>query len=366
MLRYQIKPYRIDELTDSVIVYAALSNNKKFNDAKNTAKFCVEMQTLGDDCEFSFILTIYAGYNYELECGYAKYYIAGHLYNNNTWYYKQIKCIENCMTSSVPFGFTITEDNKYLICTYIGEKYKKNGQYFTFRFSRSLNLLDKISDIKLNSVYRIELEHKNFMFLPQVGDSYFYHKQSGLYDYWRILNDSNNISRSNVLASGLAITFKEPCSIRIPKRYTLWYAIASINMSRISKVNESSAVSYNKDITDIVNTKNGIPDRVSMYTTNINLIKNYSNYTAGEQILTSDEMFLKYDTQDDFNWYYHVEFPGGATTDAAGDNWIEVHGSNNHLEPTIRPNVAKSVDLTEKKLRYNLHNINNYFTSYFI
>lgn len=368
MFRMIKKPYRVGHSTTTKEFSILLSNTDKAEHNLNTAVFTIKTNEK-INTRANFICRIYGDYYYSNEVGYSEYIISCQLNSN----YIEIKCIRNNMPSILPFGFNINNINNNsaaeLEIVYIGGA-AKNAQVFNIVFMNNVSV-DRgysIDDISFKECKHTDISNTNIKFTPYYGDSLFCHNTQNKF-ISKSIPEAGGFSSEFIVAAYLP-NIVTKYSIRIPKRFPVWYVISSI--ADYTAYNNESI--FDHGISYIYNSlthKNDPLKIIPLYNMSAKVFKNAEDSTMYPDLTMSNlqkigystkELVLKYDGEDDVNWYYHAENlinPGSMER----DNFIQIVGCKNWYNNDMKSSmtldpIVLDTQLTEKKLQNNTYILN--------
>lgn len=328
---------------DAKSITEHLSNNvAEFDGGSNlntiTFKFDPRAERL------SCIVRIYGTYWYHDNDGYIDYQITAHRDNAR---FRRIHVLENKIQDISPFGITVKTVDGY-ICLSFTYLITPAGNVFDFVFKVGRSDYKTFSYVYKPISYersRIELDPKNFMTIPQLGDIVTLTGQDITY-----IKDINNEPKVIVHCTADVLTKKY--SIRLSKKYSVFTVFAGLNSGIINDTSDTAYVSsisfvirdgyYRKDLPLYIPTVNLTVDSgsISGYPPIFN--------TTGYWQFTTSEMYMVYDGEDAEALYYHIDNRNGSHQ-SFGDNLIYITAGvkvpNNYL-----PVHSRS---SEKKLQTN-------------
>ena len=368
MFRMIKKPYRVGHSTTTKEFSMLLSNTNKAAHSLNTAVFAIKTNEK-INTRANFICRIYGDYYYANEVGYSEYIISYQLNAN----YIEVKCIRNNMPSILPFGFNINTINNNsaaeLEIVYIGGA-AENAQVFNIVFMNNVSVDSgySIDDISFKECKHTDISNTNIKFTPYYGDSLFCHNTQNKF-ISKSIPEAGGFSSEFIVAAYLP-NIATKYSIRIPKRFPVWYVISSIADYTLY----STAHVYGHTISYIYNS--GIYGEtplktIPLYTMAANVAPAYGDSSEFPDVCiksiedfkyTTKELVLKYDGEDDLNWYYHAENlinPGTMER----DNFIQIVGCKNWYNNDMKSSmtldpITVDTQLTEKKLQNNTYILN--------
>lgn len=373
MFRMIKKPYRVGHSTTTKEFNILLSNTDKAEHNLNTAVFKISNDRILGNGIMNCICRIYGDYHYANEVGYSEYIISYQINSN----YIEVKCIRNNMPSILPFGFNINFINNNsateLEIVYIGGA-SENAQFFNIVFMNNMSIVRgySIDDISFKECKYTEINNTNIKFTPYYGDSIFCHNAQNKLTS-KSIPEAGGFTSEFIVAAYLPNIITK-YSIRIPKRYPVWYVIASIaNYTlfstthiyghTISYIYDSSVYGETplKTIPLYIMAANVVPLDGSSEFPSVR-IKSIDDFSY-----STNELVLKYDGEDDCNWYYHAENlvnPGNMDS----DNFIQIVGCKNWYNNDIKSRmsldpITVDTQLTEKKLQNNTYILNKIYNS---
>ena len=346
------KPNRID-LYGSSYDFAIHLSNMDSDNKMNTAIFSLNHIS-------SIKLRIYGKFQYYNDNGYVEYMM---FLDKNQ--YIEFRCINNFMTSDMPFGLNITTDAKSgrakIFITYIGDSHTDgNAQVFRFVFSDCGTFY---SDVKYIGVEHKDITRSNFRFLLYPGDRILKHNFNDD-DAYYIKNINNTNIQDKILVSGYVNMFMSNHSIAIPKKYANIMIVGGItDDSNTAVMNNDYAyhdVGYLHIKFPISVGYEGILYIKMSKILQLNDTDTYYVNDSVHKLVTYDYKIIC-DYIDDFYYYFHISQT--CTGDSSIDNWIKIIGNfytkNAYNLPISTSSAVASLIPEKKKLQNNLQNKQN-------
>lgn len=335
------------------------------------------------------LLTVRGSYNHINNFGFAKYLIKISETDEVSASVVYIKCLEMSMPSRSPFGFNVNSDDttSKLYITYMDERYTEDACEFFFDFSPYYIHTKDLKSYKpaSSNIMHIDSNRSNFLCIPEYGDAYLYHIKTGIINNTTSYRDGlgENYTNNETIILSNMFYLMDPYSIKIPKKFhgfvvTIW----NNTLYTVYDSDSNYGQSYGSNPTVYIDIQRGYRVRTDIplyayYETGQEKINNpgfkFPTFKVGKSaggVRSNVEGVLVYDDEDMYYFYYHIEnnnmnATNETNTSVLGDNSILIQGVYNIKNNIFSGKHKDTISVpTEKKLRYNLHNINNYFTSY--
>lgn len=345
MLRVTQKPFRCSEFTDSIIHYISLNN--KVGSQHNVGGINTATFKLNGTAEYR--LTIYGQFNYGNLFEHITYEI---FIQSSTYNRFEIRCVENTfVTQAAPFGISCQLDNIADTCELsITLLYDQYAGAFTFEWQRAGIMHDFKLDVKAISTTHKDLIHDNFDYILNYNDA-------GVNDGTNyILNQDTG----GIIVSGFPNDFTARNSIKIPKRYkyievisnVAWRTVEAPGSDGVSSVYMPSVTFIPLSNTDTIWPFYGFRCQGTLTAGyNYNAPRYNIHMESTNFLVDGIEMGLKYDSEDKFNYYFHIDNPENpGDFRSYSDNHFTIIGCYNKQNSILGPVHSRS---SEKKLHVN-------------